>query len=175
MKKRLIAGTINVYEPEEGWKNYHLDVTSRGVWDRDLSMAVAPEFIGDIRNLVDFRDEMFDAIQLWHVLEHLDMVGGHAALAELHRVLVPGGILDIEVPDMDRIAGAWVDGSQDRAGLQQWIYGEDIGDAADYHRYGWTGQSLADALRATDFEIVDSPDTGLAVRYICAKPVPEEK
>lgn len=168
-KLRLVAGTINSYEAEEGWQNYHLDVTTRGVWDRKLNMAVQPEFIGDIADLVDFRDEMFDAVQLWHVLEHLSYDRGMSALRELRRILVPHGRLDIEVPDMDRIVEAWVSEEHSRDDLQQWIYGEDIGDAADYHRYGWTADSLADALRETGFGILEMPDTGLAVRYIAER------
>jgi SAM-dependent methyltransferase len=177
VKYRLIAGTINVYEPEEGWKNYHLDVTDRGVWDRDLNMAVRPEFIGDIANLVDFRDDTFDVIQAWHVLEHLPRHRGNSALREFFRVLKPGGLLDIEVPDMVRVCTAWLTGELNDDEFAQWAYGEDIGDKgnpADFHRYGWNEVSLQKELIAESYEIVEQPDTGLACRFIARKPEVEE-
>jgi predicted SAM-dependent methyltransferase len=167
MRLRLIAGTINVYEPDAGWKNYHLDVTDRGVWDRDLNMAVRPEFIGDISNLVDFRDGMFDAIQAWHVLEHLPRERGNAALREFHRVLRLGGVLDIEVPDMVRVVAAWLDDELDDEGFAQWAYGEDIGDPADYHRWPWTRNTLVAEVQAAGFKILEAPESGYAVHLIC--------
>jgi ubiquinone/menaquinone biosynthesis C-methylase UbiE len=118
---------------------------------------------------VDFRDEMFDAVQLWHVLEHLSRERGNTALREIHRILKPYGQLDIEVPDMDQIAQAWVSGDYSKVELQQWIYGEDLGDGADYHRYGWDAQTLQDELVAEGFRITHAPETGLAIRFICER------
>lgn len=166
MRYRLIAGTINVYEPEAGWKNYHLDVTDRGVWDRDLETVVKPEFVGDIRSMPDFRDGMFDAVQLWHVLEHLPFEDGEQALRELHRVVRLGGLLDIEVPDMVRVVHAWLENELDDEGFAQWAYGEDIGDPADYHRWPWTRNSLRASLERAGYKIIEEPETGYAVRYI---------
>ena len=47
-------------------------------------------------NLLPFRDESFDRVLMSEVLEHLE--DDQPALAEMHRVLRPGGILAISVP-----------------------------------------------------------------------------
>lgn len=47
-------------------------------------------------SFLPFRDESFDRVLLTEVLEHLENAG--RALAEVHRVLRPGGILALSVP-----------------------------------------------------------------------------
>lgn len=71
----------------------------------DILPAFKPDYIRDINRGLPFSNDTFDEIRIFHVLEHL---GGFApmypidnydfAMNELHRVLKPGGILDIEVP-----------------------------------------------------------------------------
>ncbi len=52
-----------------------------------------------------------------HVLEHLDRVETRRFLAEVRRVLVPGGVFRLAVPDLAKIARAYVDGHIDADGL----------------------------------------------------------
>lgn len=164
---RLIAGTINHYEAEEGWENVHLDITNDGIWHPGLEMFVQPEFCLDIAE-TSFRPGTFDEVRLHHVLEHMGRDRGLMALREIHRILVPDGQLDIEVPDMGRIVDAWHSKQHTEQDLQQWIYGEDLGHAADFHRYGWSEEALYEALEPW-FEIIEKPDTGLAVRFVCRR------
>lgn len=168
MKLRLIAGTINRYEPEDGWRNVHLDINPRGIWDRDLSMAVLPEFVEDLSARLSFRDDTFDEARLHHVLEHLSPTAGVAALAELHRVIKPGGVLDIEVPDLVAVYTAWQAGDLDDAGVQQWLYGEDLaaGHAPpDTHRCAYWPQLLRARLEEAAFHPGDPIAAGNAVRF----------
>lgn len=60
----------------------------------DLESPMAMEHM-DIRNL-DLDDESFDCVICYHVLEHIDDDG--KALAEIRRVLRPGGWAIIQVP-----------------------------------------------------------------------------
>lgn len=170
-KLRLYAGTINARPDEEGWRNFTLDIAMRPVWDRDLNMGVWPSFTGDIANLVDFRDAMFEEVVLHHVLEHLHRDHGDAALREIHRVLKPGGTLDIETPDAWEVARQWVAGDIDADDYQQWTYGEQLPYHAesDSHRYGWTATSLAFALVQAGFDEVDDRSGGLACRFVATK------
>ena len=176
MKHRLIAGVINRYQPEEGWVNLHMDISPRPIWIGSLEFAGLPDVIGDIANMVDFRDEMFDEVRLHHVLEHLDRVSANSALRETLRVLKPGGNLDIEVPDMLRVVNAWLADELDDAGFQQWTYGEQLAhhEPGDSHRYGWTETALRAELRAEGFQVGDREETGLALRFIATKPAVEE-
>jgi predicted SAM-dependent methyltransferase len=172
VKYRLIAGTINRYPDTEEWTNVHMDVSPRPIWMGDLRFAVLPDVVGNIANMVDFRDEMFDAVQLWHVLEHLSYPGAVSALAETFRVLKPLGELDIEVPDLDRVTRAWHAGELDDAGFQQWVYGEQLNnhEPGDSHRFGWWEKPLRWELTQAGFEVGDREDTGLALRFIATKP-----
>lgn len=60
----------------------------------DISSPLAMRHM-DIRAL-EFRDEFFDCIVCYHVLEHID--DERRAMGELHRVLKPGGWAIIQVP-----------------------------------------------------------------------------
>jgi predicted SAM-dependent methyltransferase len=127
--------------------------------------------------MVDFRNEMFDAVRLNHVLEHLDYAQAVRALEEAFRVLKPLGELDIEVPDLDRVVGAWLAGELDDDGFQQWVYGEQLKnhEPGDSHRFGWWEKPLRWELTQAGFEVGDREDTGLALRFIARKPEAEEE
>jgi predicted SAM-dependent methyltransferase len=167
VKIRAYMGTINRHPDEADWRNIDLDVSSRGIWDHDLNMAVNPDFVCDITDLTIFRDETFDAVVLNHVLEHLSYEHAHIALSEIIRVLKTGGELDIEVPDAERVTAAWIDGDLDDAGFAQWIYGEQLAEhePGDSHRYAWTERTLRLALEKAGFRVGDRSPTGLALRF----------
>lgn len=172
MKLRLHAGTINHWPDEKGFRNYHVDISPRPIWDRSINMAVLPDFVADIASLNDFRPGTFDEIRCHHVLEHLARARASLALEELHRVLKPGGTLDIEVPDVGKVCKAWLYDDLGHDGLVQWLYGEELPyhEPTDSHRYGWTGQLLRAALTDAGFEPGDEVDAGLACRFVAVKP-----
>jgi SAM-dependent methyltransferase len=78
-----------------------------------------------------FRDGEVDEILAIHVLEHVHPVQVMITLAEWRRVLKPGGVLEVRVPDGPAIAATFA-----RAPIaQKWalsaaIYGMDIGPEA---------------------------------------------
>jgi predicted SAM-dependent methyltransferase len=171
VKLRLIAGTINHWPDDGEWHNVTLDVSNRGVWDRELDMPLQPDFVGDIASLPQFRDDTFNEVRLHHVLEHLAPARGELALAELHRILKSGGVLDIEVPDLDKIAAAYTAGELDHAGVSQWLLGEQLAnhESGDSHRSLWTESILSAALEAAGFAVGDPEETGLATRFRAVK------
>lgn len=170
MKHRLIAGTINHWPDEGGWQNWTLDVSPRPVWSSDLSIAVLPNFVGDIAGgLPEFRDEMFDEIRCHHVLEHLPYTRAAYACLTFHRILVPRGWLDVEVPDFERIGRAYFAGELDFDGLQQWLHGEQLKghESGDSHRTSWTEVELRAILARAGFDAavgIEREETGLALR-----------
>lgn len=172
MKLRLVAGTINDYQAEPGWRNYSLDASARPVWDEVLGMGVQPDFVMDIASMPDFRPEMFDEVRLHHVLEHLTRKQGVHAVRELCRVLKPGGVLDIEVPDLDRLCEAWIARRFEPHELCQWFYSEDV-DMPDAHlnahRYGYNEETLSALLSDNGFDTGARLETGLAVRFRAVK------
>ncbi len=58
----------------------------------------------DVSQGLPFADNTFDAVYHSHVLEHFAPDDGRRLVEECFRVLKPGGILRIVVPDLERIA-----------------------------------------------------------------------
>lgn len=171
VKFRLYAGSINNRPDEDGWRNFVLDITPRAVWDRDLSMGVLPDFVMDIAELPEFREGMWDEIVAHHVLEHLSRPRAEMALASLNRILAPDGTLDIEVPDVAKVCKAWLHDELDHPGLVQWLYGEQLAvhEPGDSHRYAWTADLLAGALREAEYVPGPEIDAGYACRFRAVK------
>lgn len=135
----LVVGTINRYPaPGPDWDVIHVDASTRGIWDADVGQQVPIDVVADMRDL-PFPDESVDRIQCWHTLEHVNEQGGRDAVAEFARVLRPGGVLDIRVPDMEYVRTIPV-----RDALPM-IYGDQamMPDAdLNVHRWGYTRRSL---------------------------------
>ncbi len=74
------------------WRN--LDVTS---FDPAVESC-------DLRTGLPAPDSQYDMVYHSHVLEHLSPADGRALISECYRVLKPGGILRIAVPDLEQIA-----------------------------------------------------------------------
>jgi len=74
------------------WRN--LDVVSR---DPQVEAC-------DLRRGLPAADNQYDMVYHSHVLEHLTPEDGGRLIAECQRVLKPGGILRIVVPDLEQIA-----------------------------------------------------------------------
>jgi len=84
-----------------------------------------------------FPDQHFDAVTLWHVLEHVADPRG--VLAEVHRVLQPGGVLLVSVPNF----GGW----EAQLCRDKWFHLD-----VPRHRTHFTRVSLGQALAAAGFE-----------------------
>jgi len=120
---------------ERGWRTTGVEVT-------DETAAVARAAGIDVRTgtLADaaFGDGAFDVVCLWDVLEHITDVD--AFLAEVRRVLRPGGLLAVQSPNirsvMARAAGAeW-----------SWLL-------APYHVWHFTPSSLRATLSKRGFTV----------------------
>ena len=102
----------------------------------------------DISKGLPFGDGQFDAVYHSHVLEHLTPETGRALLAECWRVLKPGGVVRVVVPDLEQIASLDLQKHQ-----QAWDGG---GKSADYQ---WMKLELLD-------QMVRSQSGGQMGRYI---------
>lgn len=91
------------------------------VFDREwVNLDVAPAApevrAWDARAGLPFGDRSVDAVYHSHVLEHLEADAGKKFLAECARVLRPGGILRVAVPDLESVARAYLAALDDRRG-----------------------------------------------------------
>ncbi|MBC7103714.1 MAG: methyltransferase domain-containing protein [Parvibaculum sp.] len=113
------------------------------------------DFELDIEAL-DLPDESFDIVIVNHVLEHVDDA---KALAELYRILAPGGILISTVP----IIEGW-DVSYENAAITTKADREIHFGQNDHVRY--YGRDLRDRIRTAGFSLDEFVGSGLeVVRY----------
>jgi SAM-dependent methyltransferase len=68
----------------------------------------------DVSRRFRFADSSFDYVYASHVLEHLHPDIAEHCLREAHRVLQPGGVLRIAVPDLDRMVADYDLSNPDR-------------------------------------------------------------
>lgn len=109
-----------------------------------------PDIKADVRSL-PIPDACVDEAVSIHVLEHLYRWEAPAALREWHRVLKPGGLLAIEVPDLLKCAASIIAGGKERAGV--WgVFGDpNYGDPLMVHRWCYTAAELCGELRKVGF------------------------
>lgn len=70
----------------------------------DISEDVAPDILGDMRNMDTIKDESFDGLFSSHNLEHVFDHEVVVVLKEFYRVLKKGGRLLITMPDLEAVA-----------------------------------------------------------------------
>jgi SAM-dependent methyltransferase len=124
-----------------GYDASGIEPSARGV---AAAAAIGAPVVGAGIGDASFPDGSFDAITLWHVLEHLDDPA--AALERIASWLGPGGALLIGVPNL----ASW----QARLGGARW-YHLDV----PRHRVHFTPAGLTALLGAHGFEVV-------AVRHV---------
>lgn len=65
--------------------------------------------VHDLRKGIPARDATVDVVYHSHVLEHIDRADAPGFMSEIHRVLKPGGIQRIVVPDFEQLARRYVE------------------------------------------------------------------
>ena len=89
--KYLNLGCAYTYSTGKEWIN--LDFISTG----------ADVIAHDLLNGIPFENNSFDLVYHSHVLEHFSKEDGEKIIAECFRVLKPGGIIRIAIPDLEMI------------------------------------------------------------------------
>ncbi|WP_207483125.1 class I SAM-dependent methyltransferase [Arenibaculum pallidiluteum] len=116
-----------------------------------LDAEARPEvdIVGSCTNLRMFADGSVQQIYASHVVEHLDFARELAqALREFGRVLAPGGVLMIAVPDLRELCRIYLSpglSAQQRWGVMELIYGTGIGPF-DFHKTGFDFETLSSIL-----------------------------
>ena len=110
-----------------------------GTFHRDWvnldASPVSPDVIAhDLRRRFPFADGTFDAVYGSHVLEHLEPETAKCLLRDCLRILKPGGIIRVAVPDLETIARLYL------ASLEMTL----AGDPEAEGRYDWLMLELYD-------------------------------
>jgi predicted SAM-dependent methyltransferase len=108
----------------------------------------------DLTQPLPYPDAAFEAAFGSHVLEHLTPAEGEAMLRELHRVLRPGGIVRIAVPDLDAVIGAYDPADADGFLFGMW-QGRERSTSRHRHWWHYNERSLRDVLERAGFTRVE--------------------
>jgi SAM-dependent methyltransferase len=121
--------------------------------------STGPEVIAaNLRAGIPFPDESFDVVYHSHVLEHLTKAAAADFLKECCRVLKPGGIIRVAVPDLEAIARNYLLALENaKAGMAGWN-----------HHYDWMLLELYD-------QVVRDHSGGEMARYLLAAHIPNEE
>ncbi len=126
---------------KEGWKI--LNITKKpGV-----------DFIGDISDLSMFDDNSISTVYASHVLEHVKQSKALDTLIQINRILEPGGMLLLSVPDMDILCHTFINpvaSIEVKFHVMRMIFGGQIDDH-DFHFFGWNQSFLFNFLTQANF------------------------
>jgi SAM-dependent methyltransferase len=91
------------------WLNLGCDVLLHSDWI-NLDLVPRPEVLAaDLRNGIPFRSNSLDVVYHSHVLEHFRRSEGRSFISECHRVLKPGGVIRIGIPDLEQMARIYLE------------------------------------------------------------------
>ncbi len=121
----------------------------------DANPGPCVDHVGNAGDLSRFETATFSDVYASHVLEHFDYKDElFATLIEWCRVLVPGGMLHVSVPDLDILARLIVErqhlSGADRFLVMRMIFGGHI-DQYDYHLVGLNEEFLVEYLAKAGF------------------------
>ncbi|MGI0486008.1 class I SAM-dependent methyltransferase [Pantanalinema rosaneae CENA516] len=135
----------------------------------DIDPQVKPDIVSSITHMPMIRDASFEAVYSSHNLEHLYAHEVPLALAEFYRVLKPGGLALITLPDLQQVAAQVAQGSLEEPlcamhgvpiAAVDILYGyrDAIADGNVYmaHRTGFTAETLRQHLATAGFQRIET-------------------
>lgn len=107
-----------------------------------------------------FQDGEADELLASHIIEHFTKEQGWVFLKECHRIMKPGAILHIAVPDMDKFVYSRLKDDYSSVGNYFWrdmnyFLGGDTREKQEHmrHKYMYTFESLAYPLEKMGFDV----------------------
>lgn len=144
MKAYLNLGCGERFHPD--WINLDLTAGRSGVIAHDLAKGIP------------FPSESADAVYLAAVFEHIRRDDAADFLREIYRVLTPGGIVRVGVPDLEKICRLYLEKLE--AAL--------AGDKQAGHDYDWIVLEMLD-------QMVRETSGGSMLEYLQTQPLPNEQ
>ena len=156
-------------DPKEGYAN--CDLFPYGVMVQGASSPNnGVDMVFDLTEGLPFDADSIDEVMATQVLEHLERPT--ALLEEIYRVLKPGGLIDVMVPDLTIICKEWLEATDEQRWLSigkwpplyAWIWGR--GDGANKHLCGFDKWCLRTLLQDRGFKDIEAvePCQYLSVR-----------
>lgn len=147
-----------LYVERKGCKVIGIDISGSAL---KLAREKIEALCGDLNDtLLPFKDEVFDAVTVVDVLEHL--INPLSLLSETHRLLKPGGRLILSVPNFAR----WDNRIRMLLGKPlDILHWEKYGDGAE-HLHWFTCEKVAYFLRKAGFKKIKFVPTGLPCGFL---------
>ena len=150
MQPQGIALALNI---GSGQRRFHS--TSDVEWVNIDCVSRPPEQVPDLvcdvgKESLPIPNDHADYCVLHHVYEHFGLGEGHPVIRECHRVLKPGGILILTVPDMRALAMAWLRGRIEDYTYFVNVYGAYQGLETDRHKWGYDYQALFKDMKSLE-------------------------
>lgn len=130
----------------------------------------------DLRYPLPFTDQAFSGIYAHHVVEHVSYADARRLFVEARRVLVPGGVFRIVVPDLAKFIQCY---TADHAAVvgsaallpewhrsPEWVTALEVmdhlfrGDYFNKHRSAWDRETLVSRLKEAGFGRVEETKCG---------------
>jgi predicted SAM-dependent methyltransferase len=113
------------------------------------------DFVGNVADLSGFANEEFDEVYASHVIEHLGFrTELPAALSGIYRILKPGGVFQMSVPDLEVLCRIFLNEgleANDRFKIMSIMFGGQT-DAHDFHKVGLTWEFAQHFLGQAGYE-----------------------
>ena len=139
---------IGGWEAKEGWKI--LNIQKRDNVD----------FVGDISDLSQFKDNSISEVYASHVFEHVKYIDVKKTLLGIYRILVSCGKFYISVPNMNVLFRQFLEKknqTKTKIKIMRMIFGGQI-DEYDFHYFGWDFELLSGLLKNVGFEEIEKVD-----------------
>jgi predicted SAM-dependent methyltransferase len=132
---------IGGVQQKEGWKILNIQKKD-GV-----------DFLGNISDLSQFNESSIDEIYTSHTLEHVSQKNMESTLSGIYRVLKPGGLFLVSVPDLDVLCHTFISpiaSLQIKFQIMRMMFGGQE-DNFDFHYFGWSRELMTDYLLKAGF------------------------
>tara|TARA_B000000565_G_C23556000_1_gene289497 strand:+ start:68 stop:580 length:513 start_codon:yes stop_codon:yes gene_type:complete len=136
---------IGGWEAKEGWKI--LNIQKRDNVD----------FVGDISDLSQFKDNSISEVYASHVFEHVKYIDVKKTLSGIYRILTSGGKFYISVPNMNVLFRQFLEKknqTKTKIKIMRMIFGGQI-DEYDFHYFGWDFELLSGLLKNVGFDEIE--------------------
>jgi len=138
-------------------------VHQEGFVNVDVKATAATDLVASACDLSMIGDGTVERIETYHMIEHISEEAAHRAACEWLRVLIPGGALVVECPNLTACCKGIAKGHPGErgwrlafGGIFGQIYRPDMGPPAGrahrtVHRWGWTPETLIAMLGDAGF------------------------
>lgn len=154
---------INIGCGKQTWKDYYcVDAVRHPQASRAPDLLHAFVFHGEqLANRLPLSDGCAEEVFSGHFIEHVYRWESPAMIREFHRLLIPGGKLVLELPNIEAAARNLLAGSRDQLSMWAFYGSPDTKDPYMTHRWGYSPRSIKSLLESNGFAyvVVKPPQT----------------